>query len=178
MGKITSHSDANSCRLFVGTTFLCILCPRLTPLSRIRSTTFSSRAYSSTRRLPAMMLAMADPKLPAPMTPMGLSDELFKVIAHQPVLIVVKQRQLLCDDIALLVPDQWPKDVEDPDIVETALDHDIGVTLYVRCMVDLALVFQAVNLFPDSSEYLLEFLVINFELVLGEPEETEQVELA
>src|SRR5436853_6930333 len=99
MGKITSHSDATSARSFVGITFLSILCPLLVPLSRIGSTTFSSRAYNNSRRLTAMILAMAEPKLPAPITPTGLSDEFFEIITHHPVLIVVEQGQLMGDDV-------------------------------------------------------------------------------
>ncbi len=114
---MTSHSAAICFKSLVGSTFGCIFVPRLIPVSRIDSTTLSSRAKSKTFRLAAMMFAMADPKLPAPITPTGLSDELFKIVAQQAVVIIVEQRELLRHNLPLLVPEQRPIQMEDTHVV-------------------------------------------------------------
>src|SRR6185436_15868228 len=97
--------------------------------------TFSSRAYRSTRRWRARMLAMTVPKLPAPTTPTGLSDELFEVIPHEPVVIVVEHVEVLRHDVPFLVSQQWALEVENAHVFQSATNHQVGLTFEMRGVV-------------------------------------------
>src|SRR5215207_5596617 len=101
----------------------------------MRRTTFSSRAYSSTGRCGASRLATALPKLPAPITPTDLrSDGFFEVITHQPVVIIVKKVEILCDDVAFFIEPQGAFEVKDPYVFHAVADHQVNIALEVGGM--------------------------------------------
>src|SRR5436190_14850211 len=101
--------------------------------------------------LRAKMLAMTEPKFPAPMTPTGLSDELLKVISHEPVVIVVQDVQILRDDVAFPVFQQRPLKMKYADIVKPTPDDDVDFSFQVRGVVDHILVLHQVDLLSHTS---------------------------
>src|SRR6266850_5155772 len=130
----------------------------------MRLKTFSSRAYSSTLRLRARILAMTVPKFPAPTTPIGRSDKLFEVIAYQAIVIVIECIQILGYDISFFVFKQWPFQMEDPHIIQSVLEDEVGLAFQVGGIIDLAFFLQVVDLFANALECFPEFLVWNFQL--------------
>jgi hypothetical protein len=72
------------------------------------------------------MLAITDPKLPDPITPMGLSNEFLKFVADQAVVVVVEYVEILCNDISFFVFQEGTFQVEGANILQTAADDQVG----------------------------------------------------
>src|SRR4051794_7865159 len=122
------------------------------------------------------MLAMTDPKLPAPITPTGLSDELFKVIPDEAIVIVVEHVQILRHNIPLLVSEQRPLEVEYSHVVEAAPDDDVRITFKMRGVVEFSFFFQVVYFFSYFFKRGLELIVWNLKVFFRQPQKSEQVE--
>jgi len=82
---------------------------------------------------------MTVPKLPAPITPTGFSDELLKVVAHEAVVVVVEDVKILCYDITLFIPEQRTFQMEDSCIVKTTFAL---LTVEVALMINLLLLIR------------------------------------
>ena len=121
------------------------------------------------------MLAIADPKFPAPITPTGLSDKFLEVIAGEAVVIVVQHVEIARDDVALFVFEKGSIQVEDAHVVKTMLDHFVRLAFEMCGIVDFALILHLVDFLSYAFKGLAESGIVNFHFLFRESKESEEV---
>jgi hypothetical protein len=113
------------------------------------------------------MLAITVPKLPAPTTPIGFSDELLKVITYQPVVIIVERVEVFGDDVSLFILQHGPFQVKYSAIIEAVTDNQVGLALEMCGVVNLTLILQVINFFSNPFKCFPKLFIRNFEFLLG-----------
>src|SRR5690606_25510282 len=98
------------------------------------------------------------------MTPTGLSDKLFELIAYEAVVIVIQRVEISREDVALFVHEQGAFKVKYAHIIEAMTDNRINVTLHVGGDVYFAFLLELYNLLAHTltgfaKNFILENLI-------------------